>query len=301
MNTFSEEIKMSLANSEMLFPQYEFYGAFIGRGDIIKSENKEVVKIKLTSINSLKRVYKIVKTFYTQEINVEPYKDKRLNLGNGGTIFLNKEIIEKPLKIVGLSLNKNKLPASLKNDPVIFGFFLKGLFLTCGSISIKEAYHLEFNFEASSSFFQEIVKTFNNLLGIKTRFIVRGEKAKLYLKSREDILNMIELMGAKESVTKLSQLMEIRNLRGDITRTLNFISANSTKIAESSLKQIRDIQIIKEKIGLESLPYDLKRIALYRLENQEASLSTIAEALNIKKPTLYNKFKKISKIAESLS
>ncbi len=56
------------------------------------------------------------------------------------------------------------------------------------------------------------------------------------------------------------------------------------KTVKSSLKQINDILTIDKTIGLESLPDDLKQVAFYRLNNREASLSTIAEALGIKNP-----------------
>ena len=130
--------------------------------------------------------------------------------------------------------------------------------------------------------------------------MIKDEKAKIYIKAREDILNILELLGAKEAVSELYKLIGVRNIRGNVTRTVNLISANAEKTVKSSLKQINDILTIDKTIGLESLPDDLKQVAFYRLNNREASLSTIAEALGIKKSTLYHKFNKISKIANSL-
>jgi len=183
---------------------------------------------------------------------------------------------------------------------LIFGSFLKGLLLSCGSISVKESYHLEFNLKTNNIFKEDLVRTFKSLLGVNARFFNRSKGSKVYIKSRDDILNILELLNAKEKVKELSELMDIRDLRSNVTRTINLISANSSKTAHSSIKQIKDIQIIQESIGLDSLPYDLKQIAAFRLENEDASLSNMAESLSMKKSTLYNKLKKISKIAESL-
>ncbi len=300
MNSFSEALKLSLVNSDYIYPEAEFYGFFIGKGEIIEKESEKLIKISITSLNSFKRLYKLCKYSFTDKFEVQFNNEKRLNLGGTGSIFLNYQIVDKILKKNNIFLNKNKFSPFLKKDPVIFGSFIKGLLLSCGSISVKESYHLEFNLKTNNVLKEDLVKTFKSLLGVNARFFNRSKGSKVYIKSREDILNILELLNAKEKVKELSELMDIRDLRSNVTRTINLISANSSKTAHSSIKQIKDIQIIQKSIGLDSLPNDLKQIAAFRLENEDASLSNIAESLSMKKSTVYNKLKKISKIAESL-
>lgn len=300
MNSFSEALKLSLVNSDYIFPEAEFYGFFIGKGEIIEKETKKLIKISITSLNSFKRLYKLCKYFFTDKFEVQFNNEKRLNLGGTGSIFLNYQTTDKILKKNNICLTKNRFSPLLKKDPVIFGSFIKGLLLSCGSISVKESYHLEFNLKTNNIFKEDLVRTFKSLLGVNARFFNRSKGSKVYIKSRDDILNILELLNAKEKVKELSELMDIRDLRSNVTRTINLISANSSKTAHSSIKQINDIQIIQESIGLDSLPNDLKQIAAFRLENEDASLSNMAESLSMKKSTLYNKLKKISKIAESL-
>jgi DNA-binding protein WhiA len=301
LSSFSEKVKLSLVNSKILFPEAEFFGFFVGRGESFEYHNEKLIKIKVTSMNSLKRLYKITKIFYPQKIEYRSYNDKRLDLGSTGIVYLNKEILEQSLNNHEFSFEKDKFPPFLKKDPLIFGSFLKGLFLSCGSISVKNSYHMEFNLQKiNKSFLSDIVKIFRDLIGVKANLFIKEEKAKIYIKAREDILNILELLGAKEAVSELYKLIGVRNIRGNVTRTVNLISANAEKTVKSSMKQINDILTIDKKIGLDCLPDDLKQIALYRLDNREASLNTIAEALGIKKSTLYHKFNKISKIANSL-
>lgn len=301
LSSFSEKVKLSLVNSKILFPEAEFFGFFVGRGESFEYHNEKLIKIKVTSMNSLKRLYKITKIFYPQKIEYRSYNDKRLDLGSTGIVYLNKEILEQSLNNHEFSFEKDKFPPFLKKDPLIFGSFLKGLFLSCGSISVKNSYHMEFNLQKiNKSFLSDIVKIFRDLIGVKANLFIKEEKAKIYIKAREDILNVLELLGAKEAVSELYKLIGVRNIRGNVTRTVNLISANAEKTVKSSMKQINDILTIDKKIGLDCLPDDLKQIALYRLDNREASLNTIAEALGIKKSTLYHKFNKISKIANSL-
>jgi len=142
MNSFSEALKVSLVNSDYIFPEAEFYGFFIGKGEIIEKESEKLIKISITSLNSFKRLYKICKNCLTDTFNVQFNNEKRLNLGGTGSIFINYQTIDEILKKNKLYLNENKLSPFLKKDPIIFGSFIKGLFLSCGSISVKESLYL---------------------------------------------------------------------------------------------------------------------------------------------------------------
>lgn len=301
LSSFSEKVKMSLVNSKILFPEAEFFGFFVGKGESFEYHNEKLIKIKVTSMNSLKRLYKITKIFYPEKIEYKSYNDKRLDLGSTGIIYLKRELLEKSLKNYSLSFDKDKFPPFFKKDPLVFGSFLKGLFLSCGSVSVKNSYHMEFNLQdVKKSFLLDIVKTFRDLVGVKANIFSKDKKTKIYIKAKEDILNTLELIGAAEAVSELYKLIGVRNIRGNVTRTVNLISANAEKTVKSSMKQIEDIQKIDKAMGLDSLPKDLKSIALFRLENRDASLNTMAEELGMKKSTLYYKLNKISKIANSI-
>jgi hypothetical protein len=226
--------------------------------------------------------------------------ERRLRLGRTGEILLDLPSVEKIVGRENIDVYSPTLPKKIKKDPFLFGVFLKGMFLTTGSVSFKSSYHLEFFLDISEEFADTIVDTFYNLLGIKSNYIVKNNKIKLYIKSSRDILNVLEVMDSHESVEKLNDIIKVRELKGNVTRTINFLTANALKTAESSSKQINDILFIQEKIGLDSLNKNLKRIAEHRLENEDQSLKEMAEYLNMKKSTLYSRIKKINEIAKDL-
>ena len=72
LSSFSEKVKLSLVNSKILFPEAEFFGFFVGRGESFEYHNEKLIKIKATSMNSLKRLYKITKIFYPEKLNTNP-------------------------------------------------------------------------------------------------------------------------------------------------------------------------------------------------------------------------------------
>lgn len=70
LSSFSEKVKLSLVNSKILFPEAEFFLVFfVGRGESFEYHNEKLIKIKATSMNSLKRLYKITKIFFILKKN----------------------------------------------------------------------------------------------------------------------------------------------------------------------------------------------------------------------------------------
>ena len=81
----------------------------------------------------------------------------------------------------------------------------------------------------------------------------------------------MEIMGTKA----------VKQVRNNINRRINSEVANITKIASASAKQLAAIQKIKDKKGIESLPDDLREIAVLRLENPEMSLRDLGQNLSV--------------------
>lgn len=73
----------------------------------------------------------------------------------------------------------------------------------------------------------------------------------------------------------------VKQVRNNINRRINSEVANITKIASASAKQLAAIQKIKDKKGIESLPDDLREIAVLRLENPEMSLRDLGQNLSV--------------------
>ncbi len=67
LSSFSEKVKLSLVNSKILFPEADSF--CVGRGESFEYHNEKLIKIKATSMNSLKRLYKITKIFFILKKN----------------------------------------------------------------------------------------------------------------------------------------------------------------------------------------------------------------------------------------
>ncbi|SHE27047.1 hypothetical protein SAMN02745164_00009 [Marinitoga hydrogenitolerans DSM 16785] len=300
MPNFSEDVKLELVNSKIDYPEVELFGFIKGKGSFVIDGDQHFLKLSIPSMTTLKRVYKLSKELFEEWITTYIKIEKRLKLGRMGELYFNLMHAKIVFKDKNIDIFSDNIPDYISSDPYLFGIFVRGLFLSCGSVSITKNYHFEIFSDFTEQFAQKIIKNLQNLIGIKANYITKNNKIKIYIKSSKDILNTLELIGAHNSVDKISNIIKVRELKSNVSRTFNFISANATKTAESASKQIAHIKILLDKGILENLPDELKEIALYRLDNESESLSEMAENLNMSKSTLYYKIKKLEKIANEI-
>ena len=86
-----------------------------------------------------------------------------------------------------------------------------------------------------------------------------------------------------------------------VTRSVNFIEANSKRSGAASLKQIDAIIEFDRRIGLKSLPPKLYKVAKLRLENPAISLRELGSMLipPVSKSVVHRRLGKIFQMVQS--
>lgn len=170
--------------------------------------------------------------------------------------------------------------ANLEN-PCCTAAFLRGVFLSCGSVTNPEReYHLELVVP-----FQLLAQDLQLLLtraeGLDLQPAVTNRKGSfiVYLKGSEQIADFLTLIGAPHNSMELMQVKMLKEVRNDVNRKMNFETANLDKTATASARQLIAIEAIQTHIGLEQLPEDLQEIARLRYENPDMSLRELGENL----------------------
>ena len=166
--------------------------------------------------------------------------------------------------------------------------FLTGVFLGSGSVSVptestekrKYGYHFEIDVETRNQV-DLIAEIFSNF-DIFPKVVERGEELIIYFKDSETICDVLGLFGANKIVLDLMNKKVDRDMNNMMNRQVNCISANLDKTINASLKQIKAIEVIRDTIGIESLPDTLCEAALLRLSNPEASLSDLLNLMETK-------------------
>lgn len=183
--------------------------------------------------------------------------------------------------------------------------FLAGVFCACGMVADpKKDYHLEFavSFHQLSKDLIKLIEDTELDPPLGPKYVVRNYDIIIYFKGSEHIEDLLMLMGAQNSAFKLMDVKIEKNIKNRANRLKNCDSANITKTALSGSKQAKAIRRIKNKLGFEALPEELREIAELRLNNPEMSLSELQQNLSIpiSRSGVNHRLKKLEKIAEEL-
>ena len=179
--------------------------------------------------------------------------------------------------------------------------YLRGVFMAAGSISNpQKSYHFEIVCKSSSQAeqLQEILKGFDTdakIVGRKSHYVV-------YLKEGSNIVDCLNVMEAYVSLMNLENVRILKEMRNSVNRKVNCETANIKKTVNAAVKQIEDIELIRDKTGLEKLPDVLKETARLRLEYPEATLKELGGYFDppVGKSGVNHRLKKLSAIAEEL-
>lgn len=319
--SFSRESKLEVlseefedANSLISF----LSGLFHGCGQITK--NSQGLRADL--VTDIKEIFecanKIAKKLYGDELSIEISDDYIINKTTYYRIMFPIDISSRVLMDCGIikvgqdgyEINYH-IDTNVAVDDDTKRAFIKGAYVGCSTSSIKfselgsqnatTGYHLEFS--SHNRLFLEDLQALLTEYSIVSKMLERKSNFVLYLKDSEAIKDLLALVGANESVMNLVNEMATRGLRNVVNRQVNCINANINKTIEASLRQIQAIKVIDEKIGLDSLPEDLQDVAVLRLANQQESMDELLKlsTINLTKSGLNHRFKRLIKIAETLT
>lgn len=213
-------------------------------------------------------------------------------------VFLcNKNLID--CNLDHKELNKLVNTTSIKKNNNLKQGFLTGKFICSGVFSNpNKNYNLEFfnNKLSDAEFLYDILYRFK----IESKIIKRKSYFVNYIHDAELISKFLSLIKANKALMDFENIRIIKDLRNNINRNINFETANLNKTITAAINKISDINYIISKKGIDYLPKDLKKIAIYRLKFQDASLKELGEKFTppLTKSYIYYKLNTISKIAK---
>ena len=198
-------------------------------------------------------------------------------------------------------LDVNRINGLITQQPCCKRAFIRGAFLSAGTISDpNKSYHFEIatQSEAQATHLQETINAFDITAGI----VVRKNHYVVYVKDGGGIVDILNVMEAHKSLMNLENVRIIKEVRGSINRKVNCETANIEKTITASVKQIEDIEYIRDTVGLSELPDTLEEMARVRLMHPDTSLSELGTFLSepIGKSGVNHRLRRISRTAEKL-
>ncbi|MDY3797329.1 MAG: DNA-binding protein WhiA [Agathobacter sp.] len=179
--------------------------------------------------------------------------------------------------------------------------FIRGAFLAGGSMSDpNKSYHFEIvcHTHEQAKQLQSVMQSFDT----DAKIVERKGHHVVYLKEGSQIVDMLNVMEAYVALMNLENVRILKEVRNTINRKVNCETANINKTVNAAVKQVEDIELIRERIGLDNLPENLREMALLRLEYPEATLKELGNYLEppVGKSGVNHRLRKLSAIAEDL-
>ncbi len=311
--SFSSKVKNELCRieSKACCHTAELAGIIAFSGTFLIKEGKYILKINTENASVARRIFNLVKWIFNIHTTVKISKNRssKKHMHSYSLIIDDEQIIKKVVNTLKLNLE-----GILKNSGTHVGIntlvtkrkcckkaMIRGAFLGGGSISDPEkTYHFEFatNNQGLRDDFCKLLHDLNFVPGK----VIRKHNYVIYFKGSEAIVDLLNIMGAHKSLLEFENIRIIKEMRNNVNRVVNCETANLGKTVNASVRQIQNIEFIKERIGLDKLPSVLQEIAEIRLEFKEATLKELGEILSptVGKSGVNHRLRKLDIIAENL-
>lgn len=255
-------------------------------------------------------IFKLLKDYFNIHTRLMVKKSNSLKKHNIYMVIINEEMgVRNLLHRTGVLMEENgviSLQYGIRKDIIQSDeskrAYIRGAFIGAGSISNPEkTYHLEF--VTHDLEYAESLCTLINSYGLSSKVIQRKSSFIVYIKEGEQIVDLLNIIGAHTSLLELENIRIMKEMRNNVNRLVNCETANLSKTVNAAVRQVESIKLIQREIGLARLPKNLREIAELRLNYPDESLKELGEMLDppVGKSGVNHRLRRIEKIADELS
>jgi DNA-binding protein WhiA len=253
-----------------------------------------------------RRIYTLTKQLFNVHAELLVRKKMRLKKNNVYIVRIPHQANE-ILRDLGIMDNQLSFTPGISPEIVkkscCRAAYLRGAFLAGGSVNHPEAssYHLEI-FTAYQDFCEALTKLANRYR-LNAKCIERKKGYVLYIKEGEKITEFLSLIGAHQALLYFEDVRIVKDMRNSVNRLHNCEIANINKTVNAATRQMENIQLIQQEIGLENLPKRLREVAELRLMHPDINLKELGEMIpsgTVSKSGINHRLRKINEIADKL-
>ena len=178
---------------------------------------------------------------------------------------------------------------------------LRGAFLSGGSVSDPNgSYHMEIVCVRQGA--AEELRRIAGSFEVESRIIRRKNNFVLYLKEGDDIVTMLNVMDAPSALMDMENARILKDMRNTVNRRVNCETANIKKTVGAAVRQVRDIEYIRDKRGFGFLDDALREMAEVRLSHPDTALKELGNFLDppVGKSGVNHRLRRLSLIADDL-
>ena len=207
------------------------------------SQILDTIKISTENASVARRIYNLEKNIYKMIPKITVRKGYNYNKSYIYIIELKYDI---SLFLNTVGLNKNKIPEEyIIDDDNLTRSYLRGLFLSCGSINDpkKSRYHLEFIVQTKE--YAEFISNILNQYLLNSKYLKRDNRYMVYIKEAEKIGDFLRIINANQAVLYYEDIRIYRDHKNMTNRLNNCEQANLDKLIETATNKLNEINLIK--------------------------------------------------------
>lgn len=192
------------------------------------------------------------------------------------------------------------VPAALVAGAAAREAFVRGAFMAGGFIADPRGeFHLEI--AVTGEEFARDLSVLVSSLGAQARLNRRRGAYAIYLKSYEDVTQLLRAMGARRMARVVEVARAKKSVKNDVNRRVNAEMANQARSTGAAVGQLELIDRAERLVGLESLPPALRDFCRARRANPELSLAALGAELDppASKSAVYHRVLRLQELVEA--
>jgi len=285
-SSFTSRVKEELVNNT--YPSNDRLRALLSayiriNGSLVFRHKKTILQLNMENPKIGKFIFKNINDIY--KARAELIVKERNNLTKSKSYMIEiDESSETIMEDLDISFLEGKISKNIvKNDDTISGY-LAGAFLAAGSVNspITSNYHLEIalNSENYAKWLAKLFARYKNS-NIEPKIASRRDQYVIYFKKSDQISNFLIMIGAVSSCLEFEDIRADRDLNNSYNRLTNMDTANMKRTIETGKRQVEEIKIIDQYLGIDNLGNIKEReLCHLRLENEAASLQELADLMS---------------------
>jgi len=243
---------------------------------------KDNILITLENASVTRRIYKHIKEIFNIQPRIIIRNQKRFRVKQIYILELSDKV-DYILKYLNVMENKKKI---LPNEYFLTNreekiAYLQGVFLATGTVNdpASSGYHLEIvtDMNREAVFITKLFKD----IEIIAKHIKRNSKYMVYIKNAEVISDIIRMFKATNAYFYFEDIRIYRDHKNMVNRLNNCEIANQEKTINTGLKQLEEINYLKEHNLFSLLDETTKIVLEYREKYPEVSLKELADIITM--------------------
>lgn len=305
--SFSQETKNELARviPRKACCQIAELAALIRSTGTIQLHSRGKFSLHILTENSAvaRKIFFFLRKLFNFQPEVMVRRNSRLKKSNTYLIRILKPVeIESLFDKLSMSVFAYRIQENLIKKSCCSYAYLRGTFLGGGSVNDPSGkdYHLEIVTD-DEGYSRELIKLLERF-EIKSNIHERKQKLVVYLKEADQIIALLNLMGAHQALLNFENIRIVKSLKNRVNRLVNCETANLDKTVTAAIRQMEAIRLIAGKKGLQCLPKSLAQLAQLRLQYPEASFKELGEMMHpvVSKSGVNYRMRKLEEYAKKL-